>query len=192
MSKKIIYTLVVVALIFFITSLIIFLSYKADSGKDSEDIIDEKSEEIIKEQVFIRVKVFFLTERSRYMRPVKYEIERPEIKEELYKKLIDLMIRGEENYIAPIPEGLRLRSLFYVEKQKIVILDFSEELINKFPSGTADELEFIYFVVNNICYNFKEIKKVKIMVSGNEYRTISGHIDLENPFYPNFRYIRDN
>ena len=192
MSKKIIYTLVVVALIFFITSLIIFLSYKADSGKDSEDIIDEKSEEIIKEQVFIRVKVFFLTERSRYMRPVKYEIERPEIKEELYKKLIDLMIRGEENYIAPIPEGLRLRSLFYVEKQKLVILDFSEELITKFPSGTAAELEFIYFVVNNICYNFKEIKKVKIMVSGNEYRTISGHIDLENPFYPNFRYIRDN
>ena len=125
------------------------------------------------------------------MRPVEYEIESPEIKEELYKKLIDLLIRGEKDYINPIPEDLQLRSLYYLEKQHMIILDFSEELITKFPAGTASELEFIYFIVDNLCYNFKEIKKVKIMVSGNEYRTISGHIDIENPIYPNFRYLRD-
>ena len=125
------------------------------------------------------------------MRPVTYEIERPEIKEELYKKLIDLLIRGEKDYISPIPEGLQLRSLYYIEKKNLITLDFSEELITKFPGGTAAELEFIYFIVDNICYNFKEIKKVKIMVSGNEFSTISGHIELGNPFYPNFRYLRD-
>jgi hypothetical protein len=74
---------------------------------------------------------------------------------------------------------------------ELLVLDFNDSLINDFPGGTTAELEFIYFIVDNICYNFKEIKKVKILSGGNENKTLAGHIDLEKPFFPDYNWLKD-
>ena len=126
------------------------------------------------------------------MRPVEHEIQLSPVKKENYKKFIQLLLKGQENYITPIPEGLELRTIYLIETKNILVVDFTDQLIHQFPSGSSSELEFIYFMVNNICYNFKEIKKVKFLIAGNEYRTLSGHIDIEHAFYPNFRYLKDD
>jgi len=123
------------------------------------------------------------------MRPVERELRLTGNKEQGYKQFVDLLFKGQPSYITPIPEGIELRSLYYVGSQKMVVLDFSEELLDRFPSGTESELEFIYFIVDNLCYNFKEIEKVKFLIAGNEFESISGHIDLEEPFYPDYKYI---
>ncbi len=192
MNKKIIYSLVGLALIFFVGSLIIFLKSSSDSRKEEAGILTEDdSREEVKEQEFLKVKVFFLTEESRLMRPVQYEIEQLHIKRDLYRKFIDLLMKGEKNYITPVPGGVKLRSLYFIERRQLLVLDFSDELINEFPGGSSAELEFIYFMVDNICYNFEEVKMVKFLISGNEYKELAGHIDMENPFYPDYRYLRD-
>jgi hypothetical protein len=192
MSKKIIYTLVGLALVFFVGSLIIFLKSSSDSKPKKPGILSEdKSVEEVHKQEIINVKIFFLTEESRLMKPKYYEFERPAIKLDLYRKYVNLLLSKEENYITPVPDGVTLRSLYYIEKSQLLVLDFSEDLINNFPAGTSSELEFIYFIVDNICYNFKEIKMVKFMISGNEYKELTGHIDMEHPFYPDFRYIKN-
>ena len=192
MNKKIIYSLVGLALIFFVGSLIIFLKSSSDSRKEEAGILTEDdSREEVKEQEFLKVKVFFLTEESRLMRPVQYEIEQLPIKRDLYRKFIDLLMKGEKNYITPVPGGVKLRSLYFIERRQLLVLDFSDELINEFPGGSSAELEFIYFMVDNICYNFEEVKMVKFLISGNEYKELAGHIDMENPFYPDYRYLRD-
>ncbi len=192
MSKKIIYSLVGLALIFFIGSLIIFLKSSSESKKKEPGILTANdTREDIEIPELLAVKVFFLTEESRLMRPVQYELERSSIYQDFYRKYIDLLLKGEENYITPVPEGVMLRSVYYVEKRQLLVVDFNEELIGKFPPGSTAELEFIYFVVNNICYNFKEIKKVKLLFSGNEYKELTGHINMESPFYPDYGYIRD-
>ncbi|MCK4836828.1 MAG: GerMN domain-containing protein [Candidatus Aminicenantes bacterium] len=192
MNKKLIYTLVAIAFIFFITSLIIFLKSKKEV--DQKDIKEKKTDiqTDIGEPQFQKVKLFFYTYKSRYMSPVLDELENSEIKSDMYRKLIQLIMQGKEDYITPIPQGLRLRTLYYVEKEKLLVLDFNDNLVTRFPSGSSAELEFIYFMVDNICFNFEEVEKVKFLVSGNEYRTISGHIDIENPFYPDYRYLRLN
>jgi spore germination protein GerM len=192
MNKKIIYSLIGLALIFFVASLLIFLK----SGKQSKRVQPaplkhESGEELVESSV-MKVKAFFFVETSRYMQPVEYEIPWSTVRKENYMKFIELLLKGKENYITPIPEGVQLRTIFLIEKQNMLVLDFTEELINNFPAGTDSELEFIYFFVNNICYNFKEVKKVKFLVAGNEYQTLSGHIDIEHPFYPNFRFLRDD
>jgi spore germination protein GerM len=191
MSKKIIYGLVGAAVVFFIISLIIFLQSDSSAEKAKPAEAQSKSVEKVEEPEFINLKVFFYTERSRYMRPVLYELEFPPIREDLYLKFMDLLLKGEENYINPIPEGVTLRSLYYIEDENLLVLDFNEELIIKFPAGTGTELEFIYFFVDNFCYNFKEIKKVMFSVAGNNIKTLTGHIDMENPFYPNYGYLID-
>ena len=189
MNKKIIYSLVILALIFFITSLLIFLKSGAEQKDKESQSLQEGTGVQTKEVKRVKVKAFFFTEVSRYMRPVEYEIDLPEVKEQAYRKFLDLLLKGAENYITPVPEGVALRSLYFIESKGMLVVDFSDELERNFPAGTDSELEFIYFIVDNFCYNFAEIKKVKFMIAGNEYRSISGHIDIENPFYPDYRYL---
>jgi len=140
---------------------------------------------------FIKVKLFFLSETSPYLRPVYREIEVPEIREELYRKFVSLLLAGDSGHITPVPDGVQLRSLHYLVAPQMLLLDFSESLGSAFPGGTTAELEFIYFMVDNICYNFREIKKIKFLIGGNESKTLAGHIDLERPFFPDFAWLKD-
>jgi germination protein M len=140
---------------------------------------------------FIKVKLFYFNETSIYLQPVYREIEVPEIREELYRKFISLLLAGDSSHITPVPDGVELRSVYYLDKREMLVLDFNDLLSSSFPGGTTAELEFIYFMVDNLCYNFREIKKVKFLIGGNESKTLAGHIDLEKPFYPNFDWLKD-
>lgn len=140
---------------------------------------------------FIKVKLFYFSETSIYLKPVYREIEVPEIREELYGEFIALLLAGDSGHITPVPEGVQLRGLYYLKNRNMLVLDFNDLLSSSFPGGTTAELEFIYFMVDNLCYNFKEIKKVKFLVGGNENKTLAGHIDLEKPFFPNFNWLRN-
>jgi len=139
---------------------------------------------------FIKVKLFYFNESSIYLQPVYREIEVPEVREELYKNFIALLLAGDSGRIAPVPDGVQLRSAYYLGTREMLVLDFNEVLGSAFPGGTTAELEFIYFLVDNLCYNFKEIKKVKFLIGGNESKTLAGHIDLEKPFFPNFEWLK--
>ncbi len=192
MNKKLIYSLVAIAFVFFITSLIIFLKSKSSVEPKAENLSKSVVQTEAEPPQLLKVKIFYFTDKSRYMKPVNYELENSPIKIELYKRFIDLIIQGKEDFITPLPQGLRLRTLYYIGSKKLLVLDFNENLVTRFPAGSSSELEFIYFIVDNICFNFEEVKMVKFLVSGNEYNTISGHIDIENPFYPDYRYLRIN
>ncbi len=190
MSKKIIYILISLAVIFFVTSLIIYLS---SSGTFRRAIEDKKGDNKVTEETvpeLEKVRIFFLTNRSSLFIPRDYEIDKKEDRIEFIKSFIDLMMSEASNYVAPFPDQARLQSMFYIDDKQTAVLDFNEETMINFPGGSRGEIEFIYFFVNNLCYNFKEIKKVKILVAGNEYKTLSGHLDLENSFLPNYKYFK--
>jgi len=191
MNRRIIYILGILALIFFITSLIIFLNSSSDSGKrpDSEKENREMSDQDLPEKR--GVKIFFLTEKSRFFRPKKFFLAVPENRGEIYREFLELMFSESSKRISPYPPGLRLNSVYYLKNENMIVLDFSIELLNNFPGGTGSEIEFIYFFVNNLCYNFSEVKKVKFLIDGNEYKTIAGHLDIKNPFFPNYKMIVD-
>ncbi len=190
MNKKVIYTLISLAVIFFITSLIIYLSSSGTFKRAIEDKKGKTETVTDSEKDIEKVKIFFLTERSYLFTPRVYEIEKPEDRLELYKSFLSVMLEEAPKFIAPYPEETKLQSVFYIADKQMIVLDFNEELIIRFKGGSRGEIEFIYFFVNNLCYNFPEVKKVKILVAGNEYKTLSGHLDLETPFRPNYKYFR--
>ena len=190
MNKKVIYILISLAVIFFITSLIIYLS---SSGTFKRAIEDKKGETEVVEEIspeLEKVKIFFLTNKSSFFIPKNYGIEKKEDRLEFLKSFIDLMMDEASNFVTPFPEQTRLQSIFYIDDKQTAVLDFNEELMINFPGGSRGEIEFIYFFVNNLCYNFKEIKRVKILIAGNEYKTLSGHLDFENPYLPDYKYFR--
>jgi len=192
MNKKIIYSLIGLALVFFVASLFIFIkSTKPPKETNASTPIQSGKEEPLAPTT-IKVTAFFFNEQSRFMIPaVQYDLSVSGTKENCYKEFISLLLKGYENYITPVPEGVQLRTLYLIKEKELLVLDFDEQLVHTFPAGTNSELEFIYFFVDNICFNFSEIKKVKFMVSGNEYPTLSGHIDIENAFFPDYRFINE-
>ena len=183
------YLFISIAVFFFSALLIVICSRKKAEHLEPETLRRTVEDGSIAE--FIKVKLFYFSESSGFLRPVYREIEVPEIREGLYKKFIDLLLAGNSGLITPVPDGVQLRSVFYLQKMEMLVLDFNDPLINAFPGGTTAELEFIYFIVDNICYNFKEIKKVKILSGGNENKTLAGHIDLEKPFFPDYSRIKN-
>jgi hypothetical protein len=183
------YLIISIAILFFSALLIVVCSRKKAELPEAETL--GKTVEGGASAEFIKIKLFYYSETSNFMRPVYREIQVPETREELYKKFLDLLLAGNSNLIVPVPEGVQLRSVFYLQKMEMLVLDFNDNLITVFPGGTAAELEFIYFIVDNICFNFKEIKKVKILSGGNEDKTLAGHIDLEKPFFPDYNRIKD-
>jgi hypothetical protein len=182
------YLLISIAVFFFAALLAVVCSRKKAERPEPE-ILSKTAEDGASAE-FITVKLFYYSELSNFLQPVYREIQVPEIREELYIKFIDLLLAGSSGLIIPVPDGVQLRSVYYLQKMEMLVLDFNDNLINAFPGGTAAELEFIYFIVDNICYNFKEIKKVKILSGGNENKTLAGHIDLEKPFFPDFNWIK--
>lgn len=189
MKKKILYSLIALAVIFFIVSLLVFLKSSHETinraTHPGEGVVNLAAEG----PTFMQVRAFFFTEDADLMQPVSYELKLSGTREEKYRQFFDALMKERTDYVVPVPLGVTLRSVYLVEQQQMMVLDFSDDLLNGFPSGSSAELEFIYFFVNNICYNFKDIKKVKILIAGNEYPSITGHVDVENPFYPDFTYL---
>jgi len=191
MSKKIFYPLMALAVVFFITSVVVFIQSSRSAKKEAVPIVETLPGEEIKGSTFIKFKVFFFEENQGPMRPVVYEIERPRLKEENYSRLLDIMLRGDKNFITPVPDGVKVRTLYYVAEENLLVLDFGDELTARFGGGATAEMEFVYFIVDNFCFNFKEIKKVKFLVMGNPIKTLGGHLDMESPFYPDFSYLAE-
>jgi hypothetical protein len=189
--KKRTRTFLVVAIALLLLALAAQRLLRKSPGEFEPELLNRGEEHSDGIAEFIKVKLFFLSETSRYLQPVYREIEVPEIREELYRKFVFLLLAGDEAHIAPVPGGVQLRSLHFLGDAGMLLLDFSESLAGSFPGGTTAELEFIYFMVDNICYNFREIKKVKFLIGGNESKSLAGHIDLERPFFPDFSWLGD-
>ncbi len=136
------------------------------------------------------VTLLFYSESSSLLIPVRAQLGTFEVREDLYSHFLDLLFKGDGRHIVPLPEGTAVQSLFFLKDAGLLVIDFNENLINLFPGGTSAELEFIYFLVDNLCFNFQEIKRVKVLVAGNEIKSLAGHLDMENAFYPNFSLIQ--
>jgi len=192
MNRKLIYGLVVLAALFFIVSLIVFFnsrrSERPGQGMNRTGSVDQEQESESGEP--LAVKFFFYTADSPLLVGFDRRIEGGGSQNELYRRFLTTLLEGQSGCTVPLPPGAGLRSLYYLEKPQMLVVDFNENLINAFPGGTRAELEFIFFIVDNLCFNFQEIKKVKFLVGGNEQKTVAGHIDIAKPFFPNYSYIK--
>ncbi len=50
-------------------------------------------------------------------------------------------------------------------------------------------MDAVYSIVNSLTYNFKSVKRVSLLVEGNERETLGGHIDLSRPFSPDYSLV---
>ncbi|BDV44342.1 sporulation protein [Geotalea uraniireducens] len=66
------------------------------------------------------------------------------------------------------------------------VIDFGHELVEGLPGGSSSEMTAVYSVVDTVCFNFPQLKRVKFLIDGKETDTLAGHLDLRQPLGPDY------
>lgn len=99
------------------------------------------------------------------------------------------LIKGSANGLASaLPPEAKVGRVF-VTKDGTAYADFSKDLVDAHPSGTEAEKATVFAIVNTLAQNFKSIKKVFILVDGEEKETLDGHVTLNRAFRPDFSLV---
>lgn len=88
------------------------------------------------------------------------------------------------------PVDVELRTLppdavllaFYILPDGTAIADFSEALATSIPSGIASEQLAVDSMARTLEANVPEVKRLKILIHGQEVETLAGHVDLTGTF----------
>lgn len=103
---------------------------------------------------------------------------------------INEFIKGSKgNLINPIPSNTVLREI-RIDSDGVVWVDFSSHLSQSHPGGSSSEIMTVYAIVNTILLNFREVKKVGILIEGKSVDTLAGHINLSEPFLADRSFIK--
>jgi spore germination protein GerM len=135
------------------------------------------------------VTLFFLSEDDALLHPEEREIpEGPTVADEIERTVIELIKGPEGGLIGPLPPETEIRQAF-VTKEGLAYVDFTKAVADAFAYGSSSEMAAVYAVVNTVAFNFKQVKKVCILIEGLERETLGGHIDLSRPFVPQYSLI---
>jgi len=98
------------------------------------------------------------------------------------RQTVQALIEGPESHLIPtIPAGTELREI-YLGAGGIAYVDFSQAFVNRHPGGSSAEIGTVFSLVDTLTYNFPEIRKVRILVEGEERATLREHLDLSRAY----------
>jgi spore germination protein GerM len=129
------------------------------------------------------VDLFFCGTTSRALVREKRELPLSEDMTERLKQIINELLTGSTGGLRnTIPKGTELHQV-YIDKQSIAYLDFSRRLSDAHIGGTTAEMLTVEAILRTVAANFpQQIKKVQILIEGQEVNTIAGHVDISKPF----------
>jgi spore germination protein GerM len=88
------------------------------------------------------------------------------------------------------PPGTSLRA-FYVTDRGDAFVDLSPDAAAGHPGGSQAELLTVYAIVHAVAANLPAVRRVQILVNGQEVDTLAGHVDLRHPLEPDPSLIVD-
>lgn len=97
--------------------------------------------------------------------------------------LLALMEGSHQGYSRALPPSTAIRAVF-LAPDGTAYLDFSTQTLADLRPGILSECLVVYSVVNSLAANLPAVKKVKILVEGQEVDTLDGHADLSDVFVP--------
>jgi germination protein M len=98
------------------------------------------------------------------------------------------LIRGPQSpgLLPTVPADTRLLNAY--EIGDMLVLDFTHELQTNHMGGSTSELLTVYSIVNTMTQNMNGIRKIQMLVEGEEIETLAGHLDLTKPLFPNLKW----
>lgn len=143
----------------------------------------EETPSFISEQNRREVTLFFQEGDSESLGPEKRKIFLTSSVADQAKQIVVELINGplEKGLLPTLPQQTRLRGL-YLDRSGTAYVDLSGELVDFHPGGTDEEIDTIFSIVDSLVYNLPQIKRVHILVNGEERDTLKSHLDLRRDY----------
>ena len=159
---------------------------ESNSRKDDGQLISDLPQQANK----IAAHLYFADRNNSYLNSELRVMQKQDNPIQFGRAIVEALIKGpQKGLIRTIPVGTELNAI-YIDPEKVCFVDLSETVKKKHPGGINSELLTIYSVVNSLILNVSEIKRVKILIDGNETPTLAGHISLQFPFKAHMLLIR--
>ena len=98
------------------------------------------------------------------------------------KQLLTALIAGPPDPgKRTLPPGTSLLE-FYLLPEGVAVADFSSALSTEMPSGIQSEQLAVESIDETLAANIPNLRKLKILIDGQEAKTLAGHIDLTGYF----------
>ena len=103
------------------------------------------------------------------------------------KQVLNVLLAGPvDAELRTLPPDAVLLA-FYLLPDGTGIADFSEALATSIPSGIASEQLAVDSITRTLEANVPQVRRLKILIHGQEVETLAGHLDLSGTFVVNTR-----
>ena len=140
-----------------------------------EEISDEQFRSTI-------VKLYFKEATSNNLRVENKSVDAKELINNPYLTLINLLIQGpsDSNWQSAIPQGTQVLNISL--SGDVLVVDFSNEFVEKHIGGAEAESATIYSIVNTLT-ELTEVNSVKFLINGEEGKAFKDNaISFSEPF----------
>lgn len=126
--------------------------------------------------------LFFQESGSEYLGPERRKIFLTNSLTDQAKQIVIELINGPQDadLLPTLPRETQVRGL-YLDRSGTAYVDLSAEVESLHPGGTAEEIGTIFSLVNSLTYNLPVIKRVHLLVDGEERETLK-HLDLRRDY----------
>jgi sporulation and spore germination protein len=134
----------------------------------------------------VKAKLFWLSDSDNSMlAPVVAEMPLSSDPALRSKQVLNTLLAGPVDVeLRTVPPDAVLLA-FYILPDGTAIADFSEALATSTPSGIASEQLAVDSLTRTLEANVPQVKRLKILIHGQEVETLAGHVDLTGTFVVN-------
>jgi hypothetical protein len=101
------------------------------------------------------------------------------------KQVLNTLLAGPvDTELRTLPPDAALLA-FYLLPDGTAIADFSEALGTSIPSGIESEQMAVDSITKTLQANVPQVRRLKILIHGQEVETLAGHLDLSQAFVVN-------
>ncbi len=101
------------------------------------------------------------------------------------KQVLNTLLAGPvDTELRTVPPDAALLA-FYLLPDGTAIADFSEALATSIPSGIESEQMAVDSIAKTLEANVPKVRRLKILIHGQEVETLAGHLDLSQAFLVN-------
>jgi hypothetical protein len=119
-------------------------------------------------------------------RPIKWA----QSEDDRVRQVLLALVEGSHQGLSHVlPASTVVRAVF-LTSEGTAYVDFSKDILNSPSPGIESECLSVYSMVDSITANIPSVKRVKILVQGQEVETLEGHADLTEAIVPDPSLIK--
>lgn len=119
-------------------------------------------------------------------RPIKWA---PAAEDRVRQVLLALAEGPSQRLGHPLAAATTVRAVF-LTTEGTAYVDLSNDLLSSIYPGIEAESLAVYSIVNSITVNIPSVKRVKILIQGQEVDTLEGHADLTDAIVPDQSLVK--